>query len=299
MNPVEEVGPTRLHVFIPSYQNPALLAETLDFLIRAMDQELRNGVIIATCVDDASPQSLEAVVQSSGRGQVEYLRNDTNLGIIANFNHCISLARAPFMMFLGADDLILSSYWATVEVMIQRYPEAAVYSPGVAEVDSRGRRSSSLSYFIKRAIAPFLARFRLVDLDGSHLAVRLAIGDFLYFPGLCWRTEVLRRQPLDPKWLDAADWHRLFICALEGGHLVIDNQKPVFLYRRHSLSASEISAGSGLRFENERILSRHMSRLSKEKGWWMTAVLSHLHPMVRLNAVSRRVMNAILKKYQG
>jgi glycosyltransferase involved in cell wall biosynthesis len=296
MNPAEKARPAKLHVFIPSYRNPDLLAETLESLIRAMDRELRDGVVLATCVDDASPQSLEPVVQSCGRGRVEYVRNDTNLGIIPNFNHCTSLARAPFVMFLGADDLVLPSYWPTVEAMIQRYPGAAVYAPGVAEIDSCGRRSSSLSYFIKRAISPFLARFRMVDLGGSRLAVHLAIGDFLYFPGLCWRTEDLRRQPFDPKWSDAADWHRLFLIALEGGHLVVDHREQVFLYRRHSRSASEMSAGSGRRFENERILSRHMCRLSKEKGWWMAAAMGWLHPMVRMNALSRRVMTAVLKK---
>jgi glycosyltransferase involved in cell wall biosynthesis len=296
MNSAEDFQPAKLHVFIPSYRNPDLLAETLESLTRALDQELRDGVVLATCVDDASPQSLEPIVRSCGRGWVEYVRNDTNLGIIPNFNHCISLARAPFMMFLGADDLLLPSYWATVEAMIQRYPGASVYAPGVTEVDSLGRRSSSLSYFIKGAISPFLARFRMVHLGGKRLAVRLAIGDFLYFPGLCWRTEDLCRQPFDPQWSDAADWHRLFLCALDGGHLAVDNRKPVFLYRRHSRSASEMSAGSGWRFENERILSRHMCRLSKGKGWWMAATMSWLHPMVRMNALSRRILNAVLKK---
>jgi len=296
MNLAEEARPAKLHVFIPGYRNPDLLAETLESLTRSMDRELRDGVVLATCVDDASPQSLEPVVHSCGRGRVEYVRNDTNLGIIPNFNHCINMARAPFVMFLGADDLVLPRYWATVEAMIQRYPEAVVYSPGVAEVDSHGRRSSSLSYFIKRAISPFLARFRMVDLGGSRLAIRLAIGDFLYFPGLCWRTDYLRRQPFDTRWSDAADWHRLFLCALEGGHLVVDSREPVFLYRRHSRSASEMSAGSGLRFENERLLSRHMCRLSKDKGWLVAAAMGWLHPMVRMNALSRQVMNIVLKK---
>ncbi len=295
MTPAEEAQPARLHILIPSYRNPELLAETLESLARAMDRELREGVVLATCVDDASPRSLEPVVRSCGRGLVEYVRNGRNLGIIPNFNHCITLARAPFVMFLGADDLVLPSYWVTVEAMIQRYPEASVYSPGVAEVDFRGRRSSSLSYFIKRAISPFLARFRMIELGGSRLAVRLAIGDFLYFPGLCWRTEDLRNQPFDPQWSDAADWHRLFLCALSGGHLVIDTREPVFLYRRHSRSASEMSAGNGLRFENERDLSRHASMLAKEKGWWMAAAMGWLHPMVRLNALSRRVTNVVLK----
>lgn len=294
MNLVREGRPARLHIFIPGYGNPDLLAETLEALARAMGPELREGEILATCVDDASPEPLEPVVRASGGGWVEYVRNEANLGIIPNFNRCISLARAPLVMFLGADDLLLPSYWPAVEAMIRRYPEAAIYAPGVAEVDGQGRRSRSLSYVIKQAIAPFLARFRMVDLSGSHLALRLAVGDFLYFPGLCWRTEDLRRSPFEPAWSDAADWHRLFLCALEGGHVVVDNQTPVFLYRRHARSASEVSAERGVRFGNERALSLSMSRLSREKGWWLASAMGWLHPTVRLNAWVRRLAGGIL-----
>lgn len=296
MNLAREVRPARLHVFVPAYRNPDLLAETLKSLIRAMGPELCTGEVLATCVDDASPEPLEPVVRSSGGGWVEYVRNEANLGIIPNFNRCISLARGPLVMFLGADDLILPSYWPTVEAMSRRFPEAAVYAPGVAEVDSLGRRSCSLSYIIKKVICPLMARFRMVDLNGSRLAFRLAIGDFLYFPGLCWKTEDLRRRPFEPAWSDAADWHRLYLCALDGGHVVVDNQAPVFLYRRHARSASEVSAGQGVRFENERTLSLHMCRMSREKGWWMATMMGWLHPMVRLNALSRRVVRGGFRK---
>jgi glycosyltransferase involved in cell wall biosynthesis len=296
MNLIREARPARLHVFIPAYRNPDLLAETLESLVRAMGPELCEGEVLATCVDDASPEPLESVVRSGGGGWVEYVRNEANLGIIPNFNHCISLARAPLVMFLGADDLVLPSYWPTVAAMNRQFPEAVVYAPGVAEVDSLGRRSCSLSYIIKKAICPLMARFRMVDLNGSHLALRLAIGDFLYFPGLCWRTEDLRRRPFDPAWSDAADWHRLYLCALEGGHVVVDDQTPVFLYRRHARSASEVSAEEGVRFENERTLSLLMCGMSEDKGWWMAAVMAWLHPMVRLNALSRRVVRGGFKK---
>lgn len=289
MSPDRDAATARLHVFIPGYRNPDLLAETLASLVQAMEPELRAGEILATCVDDASPEPLETVVRSSGAGWVEYVRNEANLGIIPNFNRCISLARAPLIMFLGADDLVLPSYWPAVQAMIARYPDAAVYAPGVAEVDGQGRRSRSLSYVIKRVISPFVARFRMVDLGGSRLAFRLAIGDFLYFPGLCWRTGDLRRTPFDPQWSDAADWHRLSLCALEGGHVVVDNRAVVFLYRRHARSASEVSAGQGVRFGNERTLSLHLGRLARARGWWMAAVMGWLHPTVRLNALSRRL----------
>ena len=288
--------PAQLHIFIPSYQNPDLLTETLEALTRALGRDLRDGRVLATCVDDASPQSLEPVVRSSGHGLVEYVRNEENLGIIPNFNHCIQLARAPFVMFHGADDLMLPSYWPTVAAMIQRFPDAAVYAPGVAEVDARGRRTASLSYVIKRGLSPWLARFRMVRLGGKPLAFRLAIGDFLYFPGLCWRTEDLQRQPFDPRWSDAADWHRLFLFAIEKRPLVVDHRTPVFHYRRHSGSASEVSAGSGARFENERNLGIHMYQLCRDKGWWLAAAMGWLHPMVRLNALSRRLRGARFKR---
>ncbi|GLH71034.1 hypothetical protein GETHPA_25670 [Geothrix rubra] len=289
MNRVREAQPARLHVFIPGYRNPGLLAETLEALVRAMGPELREGEVLATCVDDASPEPLEPVVHSSGGGWVEYVRNETNLGIIPNFNRCVSLARAPLVMFLGADDLVLPSYWPAAQAMIARHPDAGVYAPGVAEVDAGGRRRISLSFLIKRAISPLLARFRMVELSGSRLALRLAIGDFLYFPALCWRTEDLQRRPFDPAWSDAADWHRLFVCAMEGRSVVVDNRTKVFLYRRHASSASEVSAGRGVRFGNERALSLSMGRLSKEKGWWMAAAMAWLHPTVRLNAWVRRL----------
>src|SRR5882672_8113159 len=94
----------RITVCVPAYDRPEFLRETLDSL---RDQGLGRDEYIVAIYDDASPTLLEEVAAGfEDKLQIEYQRNHTNLGHIANFERAFSQIRTPYVSFLPHDDLI-------------------------------------------------------------------------------------------------------------------------------------------------------------------------------------------------
>ncbi len=78
-------------VIIPLYERRQFLQQCLNSIL---DQDPGPEEMEILVVDDASPSDLRGFVEGLGRGRVQYLRNDTNLGERANTNRAIGRARA-------------------------------------------------------------------------------------------------------------------------------------------------------------------------------------------------------------
>lgn len=127
----------RITVCIPAYNQPEYLRQALASLC---DQGLGRDEYVVSISDDASPTPLEAVAAAfADRLQVEYRRNATNLGHLANFAQSFGTAKTPYVSFLTHDDVIapgqLGRALAAIEgdtgavlaaslVLCQRYPGA-------------------------------------------------------------------------------------------------------------------------------------------------------------------------------
>ena len=55
-------------------------------------------------MDDRSPDNTPEVAQSFNDARVQWIRNERNLGHIANFNKGITLARGAYIWLISADD---------------------------------------------------------------------------------------------------------------------------------------------------------------------------------------------------
>lgn len=91
-------------VCIPAYNEPEYLRQALASLC---DQGLRRDEYVVSISDDASPTPLAPVAQRfADRLQVEYHRNDANVGHLANFARLFESVKTPLVSFLTHDDVI-------------------------------------------------------------------------------------------------------------------------------------------------------------------------------------------------
>jgi glycosyltransferase involved in cell wall biosynthesis len=88
-------------IVIPVYQR-----------LLGFDEALRSALDVAGCgeiivIDDGSShREFEAMCAAAGDARIRYVRNETNLGLFANWNHGIDLARGEFVSVLCSDDLV-------------------------------------------------------------------------------------------------------------------------------------------------------------------------------------------------
>ncbi|QDL11545.1 glycosyltransferase family 2 protein [Brasilonema octagenarum UFV-E1] len=95
---------TRVTVAIPTYNRASLLKFSLESVLA---QDYPDFQVLV--LDNASDDDTEAVVRSFAQQdeRITYIRNQTNIGVLGNWNRAIELNTSPYLTILSDDDLML------------------------------------------------------------------------------------------------------------------------------------------------------------------------------------------------
>jgi GT2 family glycosyltransferase len=268
-----------IDIMLPFWGDAGLLLEAVRSVVAQTSPDWR-----LTIVDDCNPVSAEAEVAALGDPRVRYLRNEANLGLVANFRRCVQLAEADLVTVFGSDDVMLENYVATVTALAAAHPEADIIQPGVQVIDETGRVYKTLRDSVKAT----LVQPRLTGptvLRGEAAAARLLWGNWLYWPSLAFRRVPLQAHDFRDGFPIILDLALLIDLVLDGSALLLD-PAVCFHYRRHSASASSSASFDGVRFADERRYFNLAANLCRAKGWPKAAALARLRLLSRLDAVT-------------
>ncbi|HWW60851.1 MAG TPA: glycosyltransferase family 2 protein, partial [Thermoanaerobaculia bacterium] len=113
----------RVSILIPAYNAAKYVGAAIES-VRA--QTFDDWEIVA--VDDASSDETEAILRGYAGDRVRVERNVENLGMTANWNRCLSLARGELVLKLDADDALKPR---ALEMLAGALEDAAVLAAGV------------------------------------------------------------------------------------------------------------------------------------------------------------------------
>ncbi len=123
-------------IAIPAYKR-AFLNEAID---SCLAQTYQNFELII--VNDASPEDLDAIVNSYSDDRICYYKNETNIGgkdPVANWNKCLSLAQGDFFALLCDDDVYEPTFLEELYDLSKKYPDCNVFRAGAKRIDKEGR----------------------------------------------------------------------------------------------------------------------------------------------------------------
>ncbi len=268
-----------IDVLLPYWGNVAYFKAAVTSVVEQTEVDWRLVV-----VDDGYPSDEpSAWVASLADERVEYHRNSTNLGANANYRRALGFATAPWLVVMGADDVMRPNYLRLVLDATERYP-VDVIQPGVEVIGSDGQVYLPLPDRVKGWYAPRLHDGAAV-LSGEALARSLLRADWAYFPSLAWRTETVQRIGFRTGLHVVQDLALLLDIAAEGGSLLVLDEI-AFGYRRHAGSDSSVKAATGARFDEERSFFRDSAERFAALGWGRAARVARWHLSSRLNAVT-------------
>ncbi len=172
-------------VLVPTFNSAAYIAECL---ASVMGQTYPNLSIVV--VDDASSDATFDLARevTAHDGRVTVTRNGTNLGNRGNFEHCLRQARAPYVKFVCADDVLEPTAVARLVALAESSPDVTLVTSRRLTVDERGA---------------VLAMPQVPDQVGGTDAVfdGTAAGDLVLTAGQNWigepTTVLFRRESLD------------------------------------------------------------------------------------------------------
>ena len=270
-----------LEIFVPFWGDPGLLYDTVES-VRAQRNPDWRLVVIDDCYPD---ESVPAYFAALDDGRVEYVRNETNLGITENYREAIRRATSEHITILGCDDLLHPGYVDVILRTIAAVPDADVIQPGVEVIDEHGTVIRPLVDRVKTGMLAPRGHDGIAVLRGERMATSLIRGDWLYWPSLTFRTDTLRRIDFRDGLPIIQDLALLMDIAFDGGTLAY-NPTRCFSYRRHGGSASQKTLLDGRRFRDERTYYAQARALAKTRGWSHTARTARLRTMSRLHALA-------------
>ena len=272
-------GRTTLDIMMPFYGSADQFKEAVESVLAQEDRDWRL-VVIDDCYPDTAPGDW---LQGLGDTRIEYVRNTENLGINANFQKSVDLARAEWVTILGCDDRLLPGYVGLVR-QLATGSSADIIQVGVHSIDDRGVVSKNLVDRTKDFYRPaFTGRLRL---ESEELARSLMRGNWMYFPALCWRRERIAAHGFRPNLHVVQDLALAVDVILDGGSLILESTV-AFEYRRHAASVSSWRAADGSRFAEEQDFFHRVAGDFERRGWRKAARAARRHASSRLNALTR------------
>jgi glycosyltransferase involved in cell wall biosynthesis len=231
----------KISVCIPVYNvDPVFLKATLDSVL-AQEGPFACEVILC---DDGSQVEYQPLFNSYPPGTLIYLRNETNLGMVGNWNHAIRQASGTLAMILGHDDLLAPGMFAAYVQVFQTHPDVVLCGGGRQFIDAAGRVITPWRAVNDRAN---IYRYRDCYLMDQTEVIQLCLrnGNAIGEPSaVLFRREVfLKTGGYDPQFRHAADLDLILRMAAHGNVAYL--RQPYLQRRLHAENLTRYNLASG------------------------------------------------------
>jgi len=271
----KEMNQPLLHVMIPAYGKSPYLRQTLESAVKHLPLEVPITVI----EDPSEETNIEDVVKEFPR--VQYVKNNQRLGIGGNFNKSIELSSGIFTQICGSDDIFLSNPLADFDNVNLSIPEIAVVGLDVEVINKSTEVVKTIPDTVKRILRPRMGKLKIFQ--NQKIFSNLMLGDWLYFPAILWKTQIIKQIKFDGNFHTAMDLD-IFIRLLKDDKKIAFINSKILGYRRHDQSASSLYAKSIGRFDEEFLCHKNALEVARNKNWRTGAILAQLALTVRLHA---------------
>jgi len=125
----------KISVCIPTYNYAEYIGQAIDSVLMQdyTDYEL---IIVDDCSSDATSEIVESYIKRCNR-PIQFIVNETNRGLVGNWNYCLELAKGEYIKFLFADDfLVESDALRRMSALLDADPGLALVSTARTVVDA-------------------------------------------------------------------------------------------------------------------------------------------------------------------
>ena len=260
---------------IPYFKGIAYLENAIQSVI---NQDNPNWKMIV--MDDRGGEDAESLVQSFSDERLTYVRNESTLGMSANWNKALSLVTTELVTILHADDELLPNYTDVVTALMAEHPEASAVHCRTVIINEQGNRTLSLPEMVKKIVRP---RGKKNVVTYGELGLwSLAKGQWIFCPTMCYRQSLIPSGKFSSDWMMVLDLELMSRILLDGGSIV-GSPVVAYRYRRHSNNQTVKLTNSNKRFEEEIKLLDIISRQCSDRGWDRAARSAHRKIVIRFH----------------
>lgn len=259
-------------VVIPAYNSENFIGQTIDSILAQTYPDFT-----LTVVDDQSTDNTEGVVRSYADGRIRFVKNEKNLGLTGNFDHCLDFMKgSEYGLLICNDDIIEKDYLARKVAAFEKDRDIMMVCNATNIINPEGKKL-------------FVRKTQKEDvLDGKTVIMRSYMkGNIFGEPsGTMIRTSVLDRiAGYDQSLRYALDWEFSVRVAAEGKVAFLQEPLNAFRVSKGSASSGLIRSKKAIRAEHD-YLAREIEKLLRFKPSrfqeWKRGVLFEIKFYLRL-----------------
>jgi len=230
---------------MPTWNGEAFVAQALDSVLAQT-----HGNFELLVVDDASTDRTLDVVSLSRDARIAVHRHRKRLGLAANWNRCLELARGEYVKLFFQDDLLAPEALERLVVSLEAEPEACLSFGRRTFVSSGSGAVKAPGPIYSDVLEVFYARpgktVRGIDLVREALAgerdlTTNVVGEPSFV--LMRREAALRASPFDTRLRQLCDWD--FWLRISRGSPMCRVDACVGTFRLHARSATSLNHAQG------------------------------------------------------
>ena len=127
---MKKIDNIKVSVCIPAYNAQNTIKRAIDSII---SQTHSNMEIII--IDDQSLDRTVEIIKEYNDDRIVLIKNDTNLGMVGNWNKCVQLSTCEFIQMVHSDDCIESSSIEKKLELLSSDPSLALVFSATAIID--------------------------------------------------------------------------------------------------------------------------------------------------------------------
>lgn len=273
---VREVIPVqpRVSVLMPVYNGEKYLREAVDSILA---QTLTDFEFII--IDDGSADGSADIVKSYDDPRIHFIRNSSNLGLVATLNKGIDVASGEYLARMDQDDVSLPERLAKQLAFMESAPDVAASGTWARDIDNKGKIIG------RRPHVPV----------GEHMLDDLWRPSPLIHPSAMIRVAHLGELRYDPKVLYAEDFD-LWL-SLSKKYKLDNLAEYLLLYRVHDESMSKMNPNGQARSAYETLCRQTGLEISYEGFVELVNPSLKLDP-IRRARLTRRLAKALRRPYR-
>lgn len=248
---VNQANP-KVSVCIPVYNGERFLPDCIGSVL---SQDFDDFELVV--VDNCSTDKTAEVVASYNDPRIRFVKNETNIGSIGNFNKCIEVALGEYFVLLPHDDMLSPGALRLFSQSLDN-PEVGLAYSAIQTIDADGNN--------------FTTRMGLADYDVSNVrqAVEGIVNHFVPIQLAMARTEVLQRLGgFDDKFGLYSDIH-MWLKVVFDNWSVAYQDVTLFYHRVHENQGQKAFLKANLKE-----LSKHWGK-TLDKTFWIENNRDHL-----------------------
>lgn len=234
----------KLSVLIPTYNYGCYLGQAIDSVLTQTFSDLEIVVI-----DDCSKDNTDEVMQTYAANdrRIRFECNPANLGMVANWNYCLGIARGDYIKFLFADDFLVSPKALEILVgILDDNPNVSLVGSSRQIIDKDSQFKDIWSFYDQDIIksGPEVINTCLFE---NH--------NYIGEPAAVMFRKCQAERGFDSRYRQLVDLEMWFHLLEQGEYAYID--EPLCAFRVHNEQQTSKNAAVGADIDDTALLHRH------------------------------------------